>query len=117
MTEAGLNDLAVALYYYAPWEDPPGSEGPAACDCLKLIVTIRTGGVVPAEGPWYLVGPGETVEPPPAVWYLEKQNTGKWHTTISMEYRYIDPSVPSIIIVNGPTTFTYEWWIKGEGID
>jgi len=117
LTEAGLNDLVVVLYYYAPWEDPPGSEGPATVDCLKLIVTIRTGGVVPPEGDWWLVEPGETLALPPATWYLEKQNTGKWYTTIAMEYRYYDPyTVPSILYAEGDTTFTYEWWCVGEGL-
>jgi len=55
-----------------------------------------------------------TIELPPALWHLEKQNSGKWYTTISMQYMYYPPETSYAVGQTGKTTFTYEWWIRGE---
>jgi hypothetical protein len=114
-TEAGLNDFSCLFYY---WTADGVPHGDMRIDSARLIVLIETGGVYQMEPMWTQVDPGETVALPSALWHLEQQNTGKWYTTVSMQYRYYDPyAIPSILLQTGPTTFTYEWWIKGEGVD
>jgi hypothetical protein len=106
-TEAGLNAFSVLAHYYTPDGSPMGD---ADLDCLKLIVTIQTGGQVPVPSPAYELGVGETMTPAPAVWYLLPGDVGKWYTTVEMQYLYnYDPRFPAVWL-SGSTTFTYEWW-------
>jgi len=113
-TEAGLNDFSCLFYY---WTADGLPHGDMRIDQARLVVTIETGGVYQIDDMWTHVDAGMTVELPPAIWNLEKQNTGKWYTTYSTEYRYLDPyTIPSILFAIGDTTFTHEWWVKGEGL-
>ena len=110
-TQAGLNDFSCLFYY---WTADGLPHGDMRIDSARLVVTIETGGLYQVGPEWYVVNPGETIELPPAIWHLEKQNTGKWFTTITMEYMYYPPETPYAVRQTGKTTFTYEWWIKGE---
>ena len=110
-TEAGLNDVSILFYY---WTADGNPHGDMRIDSARLVVTIETGGLYQQTGPWYLLDPGVTIELPPALWHLEKQNSGKWYTTISMQYMYYPPETSYAVGQTGKTTFTYEWWIRGE---
>ena len=111
-TEAGLNDFSVLFLY---WTADGLPHGDMRIDQLRLVVQIETGGVYQMTGPWFVCPAGETIVPDPAVWHLEEQNTGKWTCTESVEYRWYPPEFPSILYGIGKTTFTYEYWVKGEG--
>jgi hypothetical protein len=107
-TEAGLNAFSVLAHYYTPDGSPMGD---ADLDCLRLRVTIRTGGQIPVEPPVYQgLEPGETITLQAAIWYLLPAEVGKWYTTVEIQYLYnYDPRFP-LVWLSGRTTFTYEWW-------
>ena len=103
---ADLNALTLAFYHYPP-------DDRIEVDCVRLKVTIQTGGVLGSEM-YYLVEPGETITPDPAIWYLLPGDSGKWYTTVSIEYKYIEPA-PGIpqFWTTSEHTYTFEWWCKG----
>lgn len=105
---ATFNNFKMMFNYYTP---DGTSMGPADLDCVRLKVTIETGGVVPTEPPVSQNIPaGGDVTPTSAIWYLTSADVGKWYTTVEVQYLYnYDPRFP-LVWLYGKTTFTYEWW-------
>jgi hypothetical protein len=107
LTLSNFNNFKMMFNYFTPDGSPMGD---ADLDCVRLKVTIETGGTVPATPSTYDLALGATITPTAATWILTSQDVGKWYTTVEVQYLYnYDPRFPQIWLY-GKTTFTYEWW-------
>jgi len=107
-TVSNFNKFRMLFAYYTPDGSPMGN---ADLDCVRLKVTIETGGLIPVTPKVYMdLAPGDIITPAAATWLLTTNDYGHWFTTIEAQYLMnYDARFPQVWLY-GLTTFTYEWW-------
>jgi hypothetical protein len=80
LTEQGINSCELLLYQYGG--------GVMQIDAVRLEVTYSKYSPAPGGEASFLVLPGETIDLPPAVWFLSEFDTGYYHGSCTLHFSY-----------------------------
>jgi len=87
LTEEGINDFEVMIYYYDPTNI---GEGTDIIDAMYLEITFKVDRVaLPLNEPAYEIQPGEVTWLEPLVWPLQPEDVGEYTCTVTCFYTFI----------------------------
>jgi hypothetical protein len=106
LTEAGINDLEVLLYFYDP---DTLADGTDVLDALMLEVTYKADRVaLPLSPDDYVIQPGEVLTLEDALWPLQPEDPGTYMTTVTVYYSFGG----TFWNVGAKKVVTRSWWVK-----
>ncbi len=106
LTEEGINDLEVLVYFYDPGAAADGTD---VLDALRLEITYKADRVaLPLSPDDYVIQPGEVLTLEVAVWPLQPEDPGTYVTTVTVYYSFGG----TFWNIGAKKVVTRSWWVK-----